>query len=156
MNGVGDGLFAPDEITSRAMLVTILWRMEGQPAADTETNFDDVADGTWYTDAVRWAASRGIVNGYGDGCFGPADPLTREQMLAILYRYASDKSWTETGLIPIAREYVYSDWAEEGVFWGENHSILEDLGTDVTDQTAEVPRAEAAAYLRRFCENVKP
>ncbi len=156
MNGVGGGLFDPDDITSRAMLVTILWRMEGEPAAGSYADFSDVPGDTWYTDAVRWASSRGIVNGYGDGLFGPGDPLTREQMLTILHRYARQKQWTDNSRLPIARQYGYSDWAEDSVFWGDNCGILENWGVDITDQTAAVPRSEAAAALTRFCRNVRP
>jgi len=156
MNGVGGGLFDPDDITSRAMLVTILWRMEGEPAAGPYADFSDVPGDTWYTDAVRWASACGIVNGYGDGLFGPGDPLTREQMLAILHRYARQKQWTDNSHLPIARQYGYSDWAEDSVFWGDNCGILENWGVEVTDQTAAVPRSEAAAALSRFCQNVRP
>ncbi len=156
MNGVGEGRFAPENVTDRAMLVTILWRMEGEPPVGPGEDFLDVEPDMWYTDAVRWAASHGIVNGYGNGRFGPADPLTREQTVAILYRYACIKNWTEKEFLPITRSFTYSPWAEESVFWGENHGIFADLGTDVTDQTAQVTRAEAAAYLRRFCENLRP
>ena len=156
MNGVGNGLFAPDQIMNRAMLVTILWRIEGEPGASPDTPFRDVEPGTWYTDAVHWASAHGIVNGYGDGCFGPNDPLTREQTLAILQRYARLKYGPSGSLMPLTRKLKYSPWAEESVFWGENYGLFEEFGIDITDQTAEISRAEAAAYLHRFCRNLIP
>ena len=91
MQGVSSTQFLPDGSTTRAQLVTILWRLEGAPAARGGETFLDAADGAWYTAAVRWAAGEGIVRGYGDGRFGPDDAVTREQMVAILYRFAQYK-----------------------------------------------------------------
>src|SRR5699024_547974 len=87
MNGVDDDTFAPQCKTSRAMIVTILWRMEDSPALKTDNPFSDVVSGAYYEDAVVWASEEGIVNGYGDELFGPNDLITREQLAAILYRY---------------------------------------------------------------------
>jgi len=155
MNGVGGGLFAPDQITNRAMLVTILWRQEGEVRAPAAP-FTDVPAGTWYTDAVSWAAGSGIVNGYGGGLFGPEDPLTREQFIAILHRYAQGKGLAAEMRVPMLRAYTYSPWAEDSVIWGENCGLLDGLGVDVADLSAPVSRAEAAAYLHRFCKNILP
>ena len=88
MNGTSGNVFSPEEGTSRAMVVTILHRQAGTPEATAENTFKDVADGQWYTDAIRWAAEKGVVNGYSSETFGPNDLITRQQMATILYRYA--------------------------------------------------------------------
>ena len=88
MNGLGDGTFRPNAVTSRAMLVTMLWRMAGEPRVRYDAGFTDVAENAWYAGAVRWAASSGIVSGYDAVTFGPDDGVTREQLALILWRYA--------------------------------------------------------------------
>ena len=89
----GENLFGPDDDLSRAQLCQIIYNMEGQPATSGSSVFTDVADGAWYADAVTWAASQGIVGGYGNGLFGPEDNITREQLASILYRYAQSKGY---------------------------------------------------------------
>lgn len=91
MSGVTDTLFAPDSALTRGMVAQILYNMEGQPNLVVDNPFTDVADSAWYKTAVTWVASNIIVNGYGDGRFGPEDKVTREQLAAILYRYAQYK-----------------------------------------------------------------
>ena len=88
MQGVGADLFQPQGLTDRATVVTILYCPEGEPAVTSGQSFPDVAPDTWYAKAVRWASSDGIVVGYADGTFSPTDTVTREQLTAILYRYA--------------------------------------------------------------------
>ena len=94
MDGVGDNLFAPNSQTTRAQLVTILHRLAGQPAVSGDLPFTDVESGTWYTDAVLWAAQNGIVNGLGENTFAPMNTLTREQLVTMLYRYAEAEATT--------------------------------------------------------------
>ena len=84
MNGTGPDTFAPNMETTRAMIVTMLWRLEGEPLPWSSSAFDDVAPGTWYADAVAWAAENGIVTGYDADTFGPNDLVTREQIVTIL------------------------------------------------------------------------
>ncbi len=153
MNGTGDGNFSPYITTDRAMLVTVLWRLEGSPASDSSVHFDDVADGMWYTDAIEWASANGIVKGYGNGLFGPADQITREQIMAILNRYAAYKKWTDDAVQPKSTQYKCSIWAEKNVGWAEMNGLLDNLGTDISDMTAKASRAELAAYLSRFMKN---
>ena len=93
MAGTSATTFGPDVTTTRGMIATILWRLAGSPQVDYAMAFDDVAANAWYTEAIRWAASEGIVSGYGDGKFGPDDIITREQMAAMLYRYAQYKGY---------------------------------------------------------------
>jgi len=88
LGGDAEGiLFGPNETLTRAMLVTILWRFAGSPLMESPVDFCDVPDRGWYSDAIAWASSNGMVLGYGDGTFGPDDPLNREQLAAILYRF---------------------------------------------------------------------
>ncbi len=87
MEGVGDGVFAPEKTVTRAQMAGILWNLEGQPVVNYLMTFTDVPDGKWYTEAIRWAASEGIISGFGDGTFRPEDTITREQMAAMLYFY---------------------------------------------------------------------
>lgn len=154
MIGTSDSEFTPEQLVNRAMLVTILWRLEGSPTVDAVSDFTDVPDGEWYSDAVKWAAANGLVNGYGDGKFGPLDDLTREQIMAILNRYADYKGLTDGITVPMLPAYTYSTWAENNVIWADMCGMLANIGKDVTDMTAAADRAEMAAYLRRFCENI--
>lgn len=153
MNGTGDGKFSPEVSTNRAMLVTILWRIEGEADAEPSA-FTDVADDMWYTAAIDWAAANGIVNGYEDGTFGPEKAVTREQVMAILHRYAAYRGVTEDVAVSMIAQYDCSVWAENDVNWADMHGLLDNLGVDVTDMTAEASRAEIAAYLADFCVNV--
>ena len=91
MNGTSDSTFEPMTATTRAMIITMIWRMEGSPQADASVTFKDVQDGQWYTDAIKWAASNGIVTGYDSDTFGTNDSVTREQLATILYRSAKSK-----------------------------------------------------------------
>lgn len=154
MIGTSDSEFTPEQLVNRAMLVTILWRLEGSPTVDAASDFTDVPDGEWYSEAVKWAAANGLVNGYGDGRFGPLDDLTREQIMAILNRYADYKGLTDGITVPMLPAYTYSTWSENNVIWADMCGMLANIGKDVTDMTAAADRAEMAAYLRRFCENI--
>lgn len=154
MNGVGDNLFAPEISTDRAMIVTILWRMEGCPVVNYAMNFTDVQEDQWYTEAIRWAEATGIVNGYGNGLFGTTDPITLEQAAAILYRYAAYKGWTDDTTVPILPAYTYSEWAENDVIWAELSGIFSGVGTELDDLTTAASRAEIASFLHRFCEDI--
>ncbi|MBR5536520.1 MAG: S-layer homology domain-containing protein [Clostridia bacterium] len=153
MNGTADDKFSPEMTTDRAMIVTVLWRLEGSPVVDSTVAFSDVAADMWYTAAIDWAAANGIVNGYGDGNFGPADQITREQIMAILNRYAQYKGWAEDIAVTMVAQYTCSIWAENNVNWADMNGLLAGLGVDVTDMTASASRAELAAYLCRFMTN---
>ncbi len=153
MNGTGDKLFSPDNATTRAMIVTILWRLEGEPEA-APSAFTDVADDMWYTAAIDWAAENGIVNGYEDGTFGPARNITREQVMAIFHRYAAYKGIADDLAVSMLPQYDCSVWAENDVNWADMNGLLDNIGVDIFDMTAEASRAEIAAYLADFCVNV--
>ena len=104
MSGTSGTTFEPDTTTSRGMIVTVLYRLEGAPhSLRCLRLFTDVADGQYYADAVAWAAANNIVGGYGNGLFGPNDTITREQMAAILYRYAQYKGYDVTASTDLSR-----------------------------------------------------
>lgn len=142
--------FSPDTALTRAMLVTVLWRLEGELVVNCLMPFTDVADGEWYTDAVRWAAAEGIVNGYEDSTFRPGTEITREQVMAILHRYAAYKGLESGMIFPMIPQYHYSLWAENDILWADMVGLTGGIGKDIFDMTASADRAEIAAYLRRF------
>ncbi|MDO4732976.1 MAG: S-layer homology domain-containing protein, partial [Bacillota bacterium] len=156
MNGVGNQLFAPAAMTDRAMLVTVLWRMEGSPVLHTAPSFTDVSKGLWYSEAISWAAAKGIVKGYGNGYFGPTEQITREQVMAILHRYAAYKGWDEGLAVGMVAQHQCSVWAENDVNWASMKGLLSGIAVDLSFMTERASRAEIAAYLHRFCENIIP
>ena len=105
MNGVGEGLFAPNATLDRATLATVLYREAGESAAKGTASFTDIAEGQWYTDAVNWTAEQGVVNGYPDGTFRPEAPITRQEMATMLYRY-----WKLRGGKYTAKDDVLAGW----------------------------------------------
>ncbi len=156
MNGVSETSFAPNATTSRAMIVTILYRLENEPAVSGSA-FTDVPSGQWYSNAVAWAAENGIVNGVTDTTFAPNSAITREQMAAILYRYAAWKGCDVSGRVDLSG---YTDaasvsaYATEAMAWANAEGLI----TGVTDTTlrpaGSAVRAQAATILMRLCENV--
>ena len=157
MVGVGDNRFGPNGTTSRAMIVSILYRLEGQPAVTAANPFSDVEPGRYYTNAVIWAAENEIVSGYGNGKFGPNDPITREQLAAILYRYAQSKGQGFTGTWSFKLDFPdagdVSGWANEAVSWMVKNGIINGKDGKLVPK-GDASRAEAATMLQRFCENV--
>lgn len=149
MNGTSEDEFSPDVELNRATVVTILYRLEGSPAVSSNGTFSDVEDGEWYTDAVEWAASVGIVNGYEDGTFAPKKAVTREALSAILRRYAETKGviiYETTNAL--STEAVVSDWAKADVEWAVSEGLLAD-GESV-NASANANRAEVAAAIYTF------
>ena len=160
MSGTGTTEFEPDTATSRAMLVQVLYRLAGQPAA-AGGEFSDVGDGVWYADAVSWAAGAQIVNGYGNGRFGPDDPVTREQTAAILYRYAAWYDLAGDGEAPLSGypdAGTVSSWARSAMGWAVGAGYLtgsaEDGAVLLRPQALAV-RAQTAAILARFCRSLQ-
>lgn len=155
MNGVGDGCFAPEETMNRAMLVTVLWRLAGKPAAAEHASFSDVPEDTWYSAAVAWAQSEGIVNGISSTCFDPTGKITREQAATILYRYAAAQNAAQIGsLSRFADGDDVSVWAVDAVLWAEALGILKGSAEGnrlLLQPTALLTRAQAAAMLMRYC-----
>jgi len=154
MKGVGNNSFDPGGTTSRGMIVTILYRLAGEPETAAANPFDDVADGQWYTDAAIWASENRIVDGYGNGKFGPNDPITREQLAAILYRYAKSRGqgFADSGVFPLdypdASEI--SNWADEAMQWMVKNEIIKGKDGKLVPG-GDASRAEAATMLMRYC-----
>jgi len=154
MNGVSETKFDPFGTLTRGMIVTILYRMEGEPAVPYTGAFTDVPDGTWYTDGVEWAASKGIVLGYGNGKYGPTDEVTREQLAAILYRYAQLKGYAiETDELDAADKSLISAWAVENVKWAVANDVLW-VSNGTIRPTEKALRWEVAVAVRAFLEGV--
>ncbi|MBQ3708182.1 MAG: S-layer homology domain-containing protein, partial [Clostridia bacterium] len=155
MNGVSATAFDPLATLSRSMIVTVLYRMEGRPEVTQTGTFRDVPADTWYSDSVEWAASHGIVLGYGDGIYGPQNHVTREQLAAILNRYADYKQYAiKTGDLDAADADSVSGWAAENVKWAAANGILEaDAGGNL-HPTEPASRAEIAGAIRAFLEEV--
>ena len=157
MDGTSSTTFAPLMTTNRAMIVTILWRLEGSPVVNYAMNFSDVESGVWYTEAVRWAAAEGIVKGYSDTVFAPNDTVTREQLATILYRYAEYKEYDVSAkgdLTTFADGSTVSTWAADGMTWAVGAELITGKDGGKLDPTGTATRAEVATILMRFCENV--
>jgi uncharacterized repeat protein (TIGR02543 family) len=153
MVGVDENVFAPNQTLSRAMLVSILYQMEEKPEVSGSSTFVDVADGTWYTDPVIWAAANGIVDGISDTEFAPNDVLTREQMALILYRYAQHKHYDDTvngDLSGFEDASSISNWAVEAVQWAVGHGLLTGRTTTTIVPQGSTTRAEAATIIYSF------
>ena len=157
MDGVGTGLFAPNSETTRAQLVTILHRLAGQPAPSGDSGFSDVETGTWYTDAVAWAAQNGIVNGVSDTQFAPGDDITREQLAVILYRYATYQGYDvsqRADLSGFVDAGTISTYAQEALSWASAQGLVLGFEDDSLRPQGNASRAQIAAVLMRFCQTV--
>ena len=157
MDGVGMGLFAPNSETTRAQLVTILYRLAGQPAPSGDSGFSDVETGTWYTDAVAWAAQNGIVNGVSDTQFAPGDDITREQLAVILYRYATYQGYDvsqRADLSGFVDADTISTYAQEALSWANAQGLVLGFEDDSLRPQGNASRAQIAAVLMRFCQTV--
>lgn len=156
MNGTSDTIFAPNSPTTRGMIVTMLHRMESIPSATGET-FTDVPSGQWYTDAVAWASANAIVNGYGNGQFGPDDPITREQMTAILYRYSQSKQYDMSAsgnISDFSDANQISTYAADAMRWAIGAGLISGVGNSTLDPKGNATRAQIATIFMRYCENV--
>lgn len=149
MVGLTTNTFGASALTTRAQLVTTLWRLEGEPVVNYAMQFADVPADEYYTEAVRWAAAMGIVSGHDETTFAPLDNITGEQVLSILRRYADYKGVDVDAIASMVAPYDYSVWAENDVIWAHLNGLL-DPGTEITDLTAEATRAEIAAYLYKL------
>ena len=153
MDGVGDNLFAPNSQTTRAQLVTILYRLAGQPEPGGDSGFSDVETGIWYTDAVAWAAQNGIVNGVSDTEFVPGDDITREQLAAILYRYAACQGYDvsqRADLSGFGDASSISGYAQEALSWAHAQGLVLGFEDGSLRPQGTASRAQIAAVLMRF------
>lgn len=155
IEGVSDDKFAPQENITRAQLVFALWKLEGSPVADCAIDFSDVAEGQWYTEAIRWATSQNLVNGYGNGKFGVDDALTREQFATVLYRYAYYEGRYlnfDGDLTLFADGAQVSDYAVRALQWACGEGLIQGVSSEKLDPQGTATRAQAATILYRFCE----
>ena len=156
MSGTSTTTFSPGGTTTRGMIVTILHRMEGTPAANG-TAFTDVPAGQWYSDAVSWASANGIVGGYGNGLFGPSDSITREQMAAILNRYSTYKDYgsgTVSSITDFSDASKVSSYAVEPMGWAIGNGLISGVGNNTLAPKGNATRAQVATILMRFCKNI--
>jgi len=160
MQGVGNSRFDPNGTTTRAMIVTILWRLEGEPIVNYAMDFEDAEADSWYTEAIRWAASNKIVEGYGGGKFGTSDDITREQMVTILYRYAQYKghdaaAGENTNILSYGDASEVAEWAIPAMQWACGTGLIQGISDDSTvnlQPRGSATRAQAAAIFCRFIE----
>lgn len=151
--------FEPNTVCTRAMIVSLLYRLAGEPAVTFESIFPDVAEGQWYSDAVIWAYGNGLVSGYDNGRFGPTDPVTREQMAVFLMGYASSSGIDTRARANIAGfpDEGRCTWSRAAVRWAVAEELIS--GKTVGDETYLDPqgnatRAEVASLIMRFAENI--
>ncbi|RHR10987.1 hypothetical protein DWX58_00555 [Pseudoflavonifractor sp. AF19-9AC] len=158
MAGTGAATFGPDVTTSRSMIATILWRIADSPVVNYAMNFSDVPQGQWYSEAVRWAVSEGVVSGYGDGSFGTNDPITREQFALMLWRLAQNQGYDvsvgeSTNILSYTDVSEVSEYAIPALQWAVGAGIISGTGDGSTlSPQGQATRAQAAVMLMRFCE----
>ena len=163
-NGLFDGTspttFAPNAVMSRAMLVTVLWRLAGAPAPKGVNTFSDVPGGTWYTDAVTWAAENGVVSGIGGGRFAPNSNVTREQTAVILFNYAHSRGYdvgARADLSAFPDAGSVSGWAQDALSWANAAGLINGTvcgGRTILDPQGSASRAQVAMILRSYAEHV--
>ena len=158
MTGVSADRFAPASTTTRGMIVTILYRLENEPAVSGGSAFTDVENGAWYADAVAWAAANDIVNGTSATTFAPNSPITREQMATMLYRFAQYKGMDAVTLQENLTGYPdgdqVSDYAIPAMNWAVGQGLIAGMENGTLVPQGSATRAQVATILMRFCENV--
>ena len=156
VDGVGCSTFAPDDKVTRAQIVTLLWRLEGCPAPQGQTGggFTDVEAGTWYTDAIAWAAENGVVNGNGDGTFDPEGIITRQQFATLIFRYATEIDGKDTSARADVTGYVdageIESWARDAIEWCVAEGHMNGTSPETLSPTGEVTRAQLVTLVYRY------
>ena len=155
MQGTGKTTFSPNGSMTRGMIVTILHRMEGKPAASGQT-FSDVKSGQYYAKAVAWASANKIVKGYGSGTFGPNDPITREQLVSILYRYAQYKGCSvsdSASLRSFSDASAIHSYAKTAMAWATATTLIQGVTKKTIVPQGGATRVQLAVILRRMLES---
>lgn len=155
MAGTGNGRFSPNTTMTRAMFAQILYNYMGKPAVDGKSQFDDVTDGNWYTDAVIWAAKQGIVSGYGNGNFGPNDQISREQMIMMVYNFAKSQGYDVSAadnLSGFNDADQIADWALPAIQWAVHEGVISGMTPTTIGPKGTATRAQAAAMFKNFIE----
>lgn len=164
MKGYSSTEFGPNDNTTRAQVATMLYRLAGSPAANKENSFVDVNSDMWYTEAISWAAEVGVITGwqrYSDGAevFAPEDKVTREQLAAMIYRFAQLGGQGFEGLLSFNLDFSDADsvsaWADEAMHWTTANGIVEGIGGNTLDPQGKATRAQVATMMMRFCTEAK-
>ncbi|MGN1098452.1 MAG: S-layer homology domain-containing protein, partial [Clostridia bacterium] len=160
VNGTSEKTYSPDNELTRAMFATMLWRKAGSPDVSYAMSFKDVEDGQWYTEAVRWAASNGIVKGFDEETFGPDKSITREQAAAMLQRYSelaeeSNPLWSETNILSYDDFDAISEWAIPAVQWAAGAGVMKGRTESTINPLENITRAETAQILVNYIESVE-
>ena len=158
MTGIDETTFAPYEPLARAQFAMILYRMNDEPEVGYTDKFKDIADNVWYTDAILWASEKGVVTGYSNGNFGPADKINREQMAVMMYRYAQAQGY-DTSMKADISQYQdaanVSDFAQEAMEWAVGNEIITGKYNETQlDPQGEASRAECATIIMRFTDKI--
>lgn len=157
MDGMTENTFAPEATLTRAMVVTMLYALDGKPAVSGNNPFSDVSATDWYVNPVIWASEKGVVSGYTDGTFGPARAVTREELATMLRSYAIYKmkdSSANGDLSGFVDQAAVSDWATNNVSWAVGHGIITGREGNRIAPKGTATRAEAATMFARLCQNV--
>ena len=158
MAGTSGSTFNPEGTTTRGQIVTILWRLSGSPVVNYLMDFDDVDPAAYYAEAIRWATSEGIAGGYGGGVFGPDDPITREQLATMLWRYAQTEGYDvsvgeDTNILSYTDALDVAEYAIPAMQWACGAGIISGTGDGSTlTPQGEATRAQVSVMLMRFCE----
>ena len=155
LKGVDDTHFDPQGTMTRAMFATVLYRIAGEPETAGENPFTDVEADTWYTDAVIWAAGEGIICGYGNGLFGTEDPVTREQMVTIFWRYNGSPTAENADLSKFTDADKISGWAQQAMEWAVSVGVISGKGNGILDPVGTATRAEVAQIVMNYDSKVK-
>lgn len=156
MQGTGKG-FEPESKMSRAMLVTVLYRMANPESTENPHTFSDFGENEWYTDAVIWAASKGIVNGINSTEFAPDSDISREQMAIIIYRFAKIQGYNvenKADLSSFADTNDVSDWALDAIKWANKTELINGTSETTLSPKATATRAQVAKVLMQFCKTI--
>lgn len=154
MAGTSETTFSPNTPTTRAMMATILYRLAGTPAVSGTDSYTDTQPGAWYSDAVLWASQNGVVSGYGNGLFGTDDPLTREQMAVMLWRYSGSPSANAGS--DFADESSIASWADTAVDWVRENGYMSGVGANLFQPQSQATRAQMATILTRYHQDAEP
>lgn len=159
MNGNSATTFNPNGTTTRSQIVAILWRLEGSPVVNSAMDLSDVPGDVYYTEAVRWAQANGVVTGYNDGTFKPNSPITREQMAAVLWRYAKYKGvdvsvGEDTNILSYPDAMTVSEYAIPAMQWACGSGTVQGTTDGRLNPKGSATRAQVATILMRYCENI--
>ena len=159
MSGYGNGTFGPNDNTSRAMMAQILFNIEGGQSVSDALKYSDVNGADWYAEAIRWASAENIMDGYGNGVFGPNDAMTREQLVTIMYRYAKKKGidvsvGEDTNILSYDDAFDVSEWAIPAMQWAVGSGLITGRTNTTLNPRDTATRAEIATIIMRYCEEI--